>query len=83
MLSFYLKRRVLLLVSVFFFRDDEDVFSILSISYMWYTIIGIVITLVIGTVVSIVSCPQDPGQLDPKLVFPFLRRWIGKNRCVS
>ncbi len=49
---------------------------------MWYALIGAVITIVIGTVVSIITCPQDVGQLDSNLVFPFLRRWVGRSRLV-
>ena len=64
-----------------FSRGDEE-FYILSISYMWYTLIGAVLTILIGSIVSILTCPQDAGQVDPKLVFPFLRRWVGRSRYI-
>lgn len=50
---------------------------------MWYTLIGVLIILVVGTVVSFITGPQDLDQLDPKLVYPFMRRWIGKKRAPS
>lgn len=62
-----------------FSRGDKE-FYILTISYMWYTLIGALLTILIGSLVSIFTCPQDAGQLDPKLVFPFLRRWVGRGR---
>ena len=63
----------------FFFR--EEAFYLLKISYIWYTLIGALIVLVVGTIVSLITGPQDPDQLDPKLVYPFMRRWIGKKRA--
>jgi len=47
---------------------------------MWYTMIGTFIVLIVGTLVSLLTGPQDPDQLDPKLCYRFLRRWIGKKR---
>jgi len=68
-----------LFFSFFFFR--EEAFYLLKISYIWYTLIGALIVLVVGTIVSLITGPQDPDQLDPKLVYPFMRRWIGKKRA--
>jgi len=37
---------------------------------MWYPLIETAITMVIVGVAG--TCPQEAGQLDPKLVFPLL-----------
>lgn len=63
------------LVFAFFLREG---FNILGISFMWYSLIGAVITVVVGALVSLITCPQHPSKLNPKLVFPCIRRWVGK-----
>jgi len=50
---------------------------------MWYSLIGALISVLVGTVTSFLTGPQDIDQLDPKLVFRFMRRWIGKKRTNS
>ena len=42
--------------------------------------IGTFITIVMGTLVSLLTGRQDPDQLDPKLCYNFLRRRIGKKQ---
>ncbi len=66
----------------FHYRNDEG-FNLLSVSFMWYSLIGALISVLVGTVTSFLTGPQDIDQLDPKLVFRFMRRWIGKKRTNS
>ena len=61
-----------------FFLFYRQGFNILGISFMWYTLLGTIISIVVGGLVSLITCPQEPSKLNPKLVFPVLRRWVGK-----
>ncbi len=63
---------------LFYIRDEA--FYLLRISYLWYTLIGALIVIVLGTLVSLLTGLQNPDELNPKLVFRFLRRWIGRKR---
>lgn len=65
-----------------FCHNREEAFYLLRISFMWYTLIGMAIVFTVGTFVSFISGRQDPDHLDPKLVFPFLRRWVGRKRVI-
>lgn len=47
---------------------------------MWYTLIGLLIVLVTGAIVSLVSGPTDPDLLDPNLLFHFIRRRVGQKQ---
>lgn len=57
---------------VFLIRNEADsVFVLWKISYLWYTMIGMLIVLILGTIVSFLSGPQNPQKLDPKLLCKF------------
>ena len=68
------------LIKIIFFRDAHVNYSILTpasrssflvllrISYLWYTLIGLLIVLIVGSIVSYLTKPQDPRKLDPKLI---------------
>lgn len=51
---------------------------------MWYSVIGFVITMTIGYVISIISrnlCQKEEDvELNPDLFFPFIARRIRKRR---
>ena len=40
----------------------------LTLLRLWYTALGYAMVLVIGTIVSFLTRPQDPKKLDPRLV---------------
>jgi len=62
---------------------SEERFNILGISFLWYALIGTLITMIVGTAVSFLTGSQDIDQLDPKLVFRFMRKWIGNKRVIQ
>ncbi len=45
---------------------------IYEVSYMWFSAIPCMWTIVVGTVVSFLTGPQDPKTLNPKLISPAL-----------
>lgn len=48
--------------------DESSFLVLLRISYLWYTLIGLLIVLIVGSIVSYLTKPQDPRKLDPKLI---------------
>lgn len=58
----------------FFLRNEhEEVFLLLQLSYLWYTIIGMMIVIVLGTIVSYATKKLnkksvDQNRLNPKLL---------------
>ncbi|KAH0998468.1 hypothetical protein HUJ05_008574 [Dendroctonus ponderosae] len=49
---------------------------IYRLSYLWYTLMGTLVAIIVGVTISFFSKPNDPRDVDPKLLAPFLRRWI-------
>ncbi|PSN54813.1 hypothetical protein C0J52_02917 [Blattella germanica] len=43
---------------------------------MYYTLLGLLITIVVGTIVSHFTEPPPPEKLKPALFSPFLRKYL-------
>jgi hypothetical protein len=43
---------------------------------MYYTLMGIIIVFVVGTVVSVLTEPPDRRNTDPTLFAPFMRNYV-------
>jgi hypothetical protein len=43
---------------------------------MWYVILGTSITMLVAIVVSFITGPNKPENMNPKLFAPFVQRWI-------
>lgn len=62
------------------FSRREEISVLLRVSYLWYTLMGFLIAMIVGMAVSMVSGPQKPAELDPRLVWTFLRRFVGTKK---
>jgi len=47
-----------------------------ELSYLWYSLLGFLITIVVGLVVSILTGSLDTCCLDEDLMSPPVRRWL-------
>lgn len=56
----------------------EGAFVLFRISFMYYTMLGSFILLVVGMVVSLLTKPTDPQDLNPYLFAPFLQKYVMK-----
>lgn len=54
-----------------------SVFVLYRLSYLWYTMLGTVVTVVVGMVVSALTTFQDPCALHPDLLAPPVRNFLG------
>ena len=54
----------------FLFRYEFPHVEIYEVSYMWYAAIPCIWTIVVGTLVSFLTKPQDPKTLNPDLISP-------------
>ncbi|XP_054287715.1 sodium-coupled monocarboxylate transporter 1-like [Macrosteles quadrilineatus] len=55
---------------------DDSVPIIFKISYMYYCMVGTLIVIVVGLLVSYLTTPQDLLSLDPNLFSPPVRRFL-------
>lgn len=53
--------------------DNPD-FAIYRISYMWYTMLGALITIIVATIISSISGFNNPREMNPKLFAPIMRK---------
>ncbi|XP_076443078.1 sodium-coupled monocarboxylate transporter 2-like [Babylonia areolata] len=51
-------------------KPADEVSPLFSVSYLWYGFYGMIITIVVGLIVSYLTGPQDPEKLDAKLICP-------------
>ncbi|KAH0550205.1 sodium-coupled monocarboxylate transporter 1-like [Cotesia glomerata] len=70
--------------SVFETTDDgsSETWAIYRVSYLWYTVTGALVTMSIGLIVSIISS-ESVNKLDPKLVAPFLRKYLKTDNSIE
>ncbi|KAJ8965815.1 hypothetical protein NQ314_003882, partial [Rhamnusium bicolor] len=54
----------------------DERFMIYRLSYLWYTLIGTFVTMFVGLLVSFLTKPLDPRDVEPELLAPFVRRLI-------
>lgn len=58
-----------------------------SVSYMWYTPIAVGTVVIVGLIVSYITGPTKPDEIDPKLLIPIgdvccwflpkpIRKWL-------
>lgn len=59
---------------------SEPEFALYHISYLWYTLMGALITIVIALIVSFLVGPNNPDEMNPKLFSPFVARILDRRR---
>lgn len=57
----------------------EPEFAIYHISFMWYTLFGAIITIAISLIASFLVGANNPRNIDPKLLAPFVRKLLGND----
>lgn len=59
--------------------DESEVFPLYRLSYMWLTMIGFLVVMVVGTITSLLTGPRKIKDIDPDLISPVLHRWVRRN----
>lgn len=57
----------------------EPEFAIYHISYIWYTLFGAFLTIVVSLIASFIIGANNPRSIDSKLLAPFVRNLLGTN----
>ncbi|XP_018804431.1 PREDICTED: sodium-coupled monocarboxylate transporter 2-like isoform X2 [Bactrocera latifrons] len=58
--------------------DESDVFPLYRLSYHWIPVIGVLSTLLVGTVTSFLCGPKDLKTLDAVVISPVIHRFLPK-----
>lgn len=59
------------------YLPGEEVYYMFRISYLWYSCLGLVLTVMLGLAVSVCTGPQDPKKLNLDLISPAMQRlWM-------
>jgi len=57
-------------------ESAEDVFYLFRLSYLRYTLIGVLTAITVGLLVSFLTGANKPQDVDPRLLSPAIRRFI-------
>lgn len=55
---------------------DSSVPLLFQMSYMYYTVVGTLIGVSIGMIVSMVTDPPDLANMDRRLISPYMHRFL-------
>ncbi|XP_076618396.1 sodium-coupled monocarboxylate transporter 1 [Colletes latitarsis] len=58
--------------------DEDDIFPLYRLSYHWFTGLGTIIVIVVGSLVSWWTGPIDPSSIDKKLLSPIIHPLLPK-----
>lgn len=54
----------------------DDIFPLYRISYMWYTCLGAVFTIIVAIICTCVFGGNDPNKVNPSLLTPCIRKYF-------
>lgn len=64
--------------------SDEYIFPLYKISYMWYTFVGAIFTMLVSLLCSIfIFGFNDPSTISSELLTPFLRKKFSKENEIK
>lgn len=55
-------------------------FQLYRISYLYFTLFGALMTIVVALLTSLLLRESDVDAVDPRLLTPFVRRWLERRR---
>ncbi|KAK0170652.1 hypothetical protein PV328_008477 [Microctonus aethiopoides] len=56
--------------------DESHVFPLYRLSYHWFTGLGAAVVIIVGIVVTFITGPKDPADIDRKLLSPVIHRFL-------
>lgn len=65
------------------FATSEGPFQLHHISYLYYSFLGTLITVVVGFIVTIIDGDTDPTTVELKLLAPFMRKYFTQETSLS
>ncbi|KAI4465226.1 sodium-coupled monocarboxylate transporter [Holotrichia oblita] len=56
--------------------QTDELFNLYRLSYLWYTLLGALVSIFVATVITFATEPVDPKDIDPMLLAPFVRKLL-------
>ncbi|CAB3257362.1 unnamed protein product, partial [Arctia plantaginis] len=56
--------------------DRSGTFFLYRLSYLYYTLVGMIVCIVVGSIVSYFTGPNDPTMVHRDLLTPMIHRWL-------
>lgn len=57
-------------------NSSSEVFYLFRISYIWFSALGMLTTVIVGLIVSFITTPENPGNIDWDLLSPPIRKYL-------
>lgn len=61
-------------------NENSNGFQLHHISYLYFSVLGTLITIGISIIVSMLMGFRDPAEIDPKLLAPCLRKYFKRKQ---
>lgn len=61
-------------------QDDSLGFQLYHISYLYFSVLGTLITIIVSTIVSMFMGFRNPTEIEPKLLAPCLRKYFKRKQ---
>lgn len=58
------------------FKIYSEIFMLYRLSYLWYTLVGATVSMIIALITSFIFQPLNPKDVNPELLAPFVKRLI-------
>ncbi|KOB73472.1 putative igf2 mRNA binding protein [Operophtera brumata] len=62
--------------AVEFDRQVSGTFFLYRLSYLYYTLVGMIVCVIVGTITSYFTRPNDPAMVHRDLLTPIIHRWL-------
>lgn len=56
--------------------NQEEPFVLYRIAFYYFVLIGTLFVIVVGLIVSFITGPRDPSEMNAKLFVPFIHKFI-------
>ncbi|XP_026316074.1 sodium-coupled monocarboxylate transporter 1-like isoform X2 [Hyposmocoma kahamanoa] len=56
--------------------DRSGTFFLYRLSYLYYTLVGVIVSILVGAIVSYFTQPNDPAMVHRDLMTPIIHRWL-------
>lgn len=67
-------------MDVFYFSNEAEVWPLFQVSYMWYTLLGASMSILVALAVSLLNPSEETNQTPHKLFSPLIHKFLSPER---
>lgn len=67
-------------MGVFYFSNEAEVWPLFQVSYMWYTLLGASMSILVALAVSLLNPSEETNLTPHKLFSPLIQKFLSPER---